>query len=60
MNRIGQMETGTIHQRGEAILLEELLQKEGNSQWKIRHDSFLVLVMSHVTPYEILCPTMAC
>jgi hypothetical protein len=60
LNRIGQMETGTIHQRGEAILLEELLQKEGNSQWKIRHDSFLVLVMSHVTPYEISCPTMAC
>jgi hypothetical protein len=54
------METGNIHQHGEAILLEELPQKEDNSQWQIRHDSFLVWVMSHVTPYEILCPTKAC
>lgn len=54
------MEKRAIHRHEEAILLEEPPQKEGNSQWQIKHDSFLVLVMELLTPNVILCPTMAC
>ena len=49
-----------IHQREEAILLEEFPQKEGNYQWQTRHDPFPVLVMEHLTPHGILYPTKAC